>query len=113
MKITELIPVVINKTDFRLSKVKFLPEIFGCYVITNYYGDILYIGQTNNLRTRINTHLNDIHKTQNTELGKAFYLYYNVVGKEIHLSKLERGWLNHFELVEGKLPLLNSVRAPV
>lgn len=113
MKIAELTPPVLNKASFHLSKVKFLPQSPGCYVITNFHDDILYIGQTNNIKSRVNTHLNDLHKTQITELGKAIHVYYNLVDKEIHLSRLERGWLNDFELKEGRLPLLNSFRGPV
>lgn len=113
MKITELNPKVTLKTDFHLSKAKFVPGQFGCYVLTNHSNDILYIGQTNNLKARIKQHLDNPHKTGLTELGVAHFFYYKIVDKERELNKLERGWLNHFELIEGKIPILNSLHAPI
>lgn len=113
MKITELYPEVTSKTEFHLSKVKFVPEVYGCYVITNFFNDILYIGLTNNLKTRIKQHLDNPHKTKLTELGVAHYFYYKAVDNESELTKLERGWFNHYELTEGKLPILNSVHSPL
>jgi len=112
MKITELFPKVISKSEFHLSKVKFLPDTFGCYVITTFFNDILYIGQTNNLRIRIKQHLDSSKKTKISELGKGFFFYFNIVDRQVDLSKLERGWLYQFELAEGKLPIFNSIRSP-
>ena len=53
MKITELKPIVSNKTEFHLSKVKFIPVEHGCYVLTNYLNDILYIYSDDNHHTYI------------------------------------------------------------
>ena len=113
MKITELKPIVSNKTEFHLSKVKFIPVEHGCYVLTNYLNDILYIGKANNLNIRIKQHLENPLKTEITALGVAYFYYYKTVINENELFKLERGWLNHFELKEGKLPILNSIHAPI
>lgn len=113
MKITELNPKVVLKSEFHLSKVKFVPERFGCYALTNYSNDIMYIGQTNNLKSRMIQHLKNSKKTKLTDLGVTYYFHYKIVEKESELNKLERGWLNHFELAEGKIPVLNSVHGPI
>jgi len=113
MKITELSPKIFEKIEFQLSKVKFLPEKMGCYVITNFSKDIMYIGQTINLKSRLQQHLENDQKTKLTSNGKAYYFYFKIIEQEIHLNKLERGWLNAFELKEGHIPILNSVRGPV
>lgn len=113
MKVTELNPKVFDKTEFLLNKVKFVPSMIGCYVITNFYNEIMYIGQTVNLKSRIQQHLEDQEKIKLTTIGKSYYFYYKTIDNEKDLNKLERGWLNDFELKEGKIPILNSVRGPI
>ena len=113
MKVSELNPKVIDKTEFQLSKVKFVPSKIGCYVITNFQHEIMYIGQTVNLKNRIKKHLENTEKTKLTPIGKAYYFYYKTIEKEKDLNKLERGWLNEYELKEGQIPILNSVRGPI
>ncbi len=113
MIVTELKPNISKKLEFHLNKVKFLPEKMGCYVITNFNEDIMYIGQTINLKSRMQQHLDNVEKTKLTQIGKAYYFYFKTVDQEKDLNKLERGWLNHFELKEGHIPILNSVRGPI
>lgn len=113
MKIAELNPKILDKIEFQLSKVKFLPEKKGCYVIANFSDDIMYIGQTINLKSRLKQHLESVEKTKLTPIGKAYFFYFKILEQEKELNKLERGWLNAFELKEGQIPILNSVRGPV
>ena len=113
MKIEALFPRILLKVEFTFNKVKFIPSAFGCYVLTTFDGEILYIGQSNNLTRRIRQHLENINKTTVTEAGRAFFCYYKIVEKETELNKLERGWINQYELTEGQIPILNSVRAPI
>lgn len=113
MKVLELNPKPKNKIEFQFNKLKFIPNEFGCYVLTNFLGDILYIGLTNNLKVRYKQHLDTPKKVSMTELGVAYYFYYLILNDEAKLNKLERGWMNHFELLEGKLPILNSVHSPL
>lgn len=113
MKVSELSPKAESKLEFHLQKIKFFPTNGGCYVLTNFFQDVMYIGQSHNILTRIKQHLDNIKKTSLTELGVVYYVYYRIIDDVNKLNKLERGWLNHFELVEGNIPLLNSVRAPI
>ena len=113
MNVLELNPKPQNRIEFHFNKLKFLPEKEGCYVITNYSGDILYIGLTNNLKARYKQHLDTPKKVELTEIGIAYYFYYLIINDENKLNKFERGWLNHYELVEGKLPILNSKHSPL
>jgi excinuclease UvrABC nuclease subunit len=113
MNVTELNPKVLDKIEFQLNKVKFVPSMIGCYVITNFHHEIMYIGQTVNLKTRIQQHLENPEKTKLTQIGRAYYFYYKTIEQEKDLNKLERGWLNEYELKEGHIPILNSVRGPI
>lgn len=112
MKVLELNPKPKTKIEFHFNKLKFIPETLGCYVITNFLDDILYIGLTNNLKVRYKQHLDTPKKVALTELGVAYYFYYAILNDENKLNKLERGWINYFELIEGRLPILNSVHSP-
>lgn len=111
MKINDLKPPVQNRNDFSLSRLKFTPESSGCYVIATYFDDIIYIGQASNLKVRMSQHLKSMHKIGLTPVGKGVFFYYSIV-EQRKLSNLERGWINQFELTEGKLPILNLKRAP-
>lgn len=113
MKYFELHPKPENKIEFHLSKLKFIPEREGCYMISNFSGDIMYIGLTNNLKIRFKQHLNSTKKVELTKIGIAFYFFYLLVNDKNKLNQLERGWLNHYELVEGKLPILNTIHTPL
>jgi len=113
MKVLELNPKPQNKIEFHFNKLKFIPAEFGCYILTNFLGDILYIGLTNSLKVRYKQHLDTPKKVALTELGVAYYFFYLIINDEHKLNKLERGWMNHFELLEGKLPILNSIHPPL
>ncbi len=113
MKVNELNPKIIEKIEFQLNKVKFVPNKIGCYVITNFQHEIMYIGQTVNLKTRMQQHLENPEKTKLTLIGKAYYFYYKTIEHENDLNRLERGWLNNHELREGQIPILNAVRGPI
>jgi len=113
MNIKDLLPPTENKIEFHLSKLNFLPELNSCYVISNFFGEILYIGLTNNLKRRVKEHLESREKTKLTQKGKGYFLYYKIIEREIELKIHERSWLNQFELMEGKLPILNSIHSPL
>lgn len=112
MKVLELSPKPQKKIEFHFNKLKFIPEVFGCYVLTNFLDDILYIGLTNNLKVRCKQHLTSPKKIGLTELGATYYFHYLIYSDATKLNKVERGWINYFELVEGKLPVLNSIHSP-
>ena len=113
MKVDSLRPLPETRLEFSLSTWKFLPNALGCYVLTNYFNDILYIGLAKNISGRIRQHLANPAKTNQTEFGKAFFVYFIKVNDEFDLNRVERGWINMYELEVGKLPPLNSIHSPL
>ena len=111
MIISDLIPTIEKTEEFDYSKYKRIPKLSGCYVISNFEFIILYIGKAVNLQNRYLQHLDTPEKTSLTRFGKAFWFSYTLKKDEFEISKLERGWLNHFELEHGELPLLNKIHA--
>lgn len=112
MIITSLKPAIHAKIPFRLNAYKTVPDTYGCYVLTAFNGHILYIGQSINLRRRFEEHLGDPEKTNLTQQGIAVWFHYNLSRKSA-INALERGWLNAHITSEGRLPIMNSISAPV
>lgn len=112
MKIEELSPQPKEKLQFRLSAFRSVPKETGCYVLTTFENDILYIGLSDNLYSRFQQHLDNPEKTNPTKEGKAFWFYF-MKYDATNLPRLERTWINQFPAIHGKLPLLNKVNSPV
>jgi hypothetical protein len=110
MKVEALNPAPTTRRAFRLSEEKHVPERGGCYVLSTFAGDILYVGLSVNLRARMNQHLDNPEKCNETPLGRAVWFYWLECD---HLEKVERTWLNAHELAEAALPILNGVHSPV
>ena len=112
MNIEELIPLPKNKVRFNLASFKLAPKEAGCYVITTFGNDILYIGLAINLNSRFIQHLDNPKKTKPTIEGKAIWFYYLAYDQK-NLPKLERSWLNQFSAKHGKRPVLNKADSPI
>jgi len=112
MKICELTPKPINKVQFKLSSFKSVPQENGCYVLTTFEDDILYIGLASNLNSRFKQHLDNPEKRNPTSDGKAIWFYFTIFDSK-NLPKLERTWLNQFSNIHGQLPVLNKVNSPM
>ncbi len=112
MNINDLIPEPQGKETFKFSSEGAIPEESGCYVLTNYDGDILYIGQSVDMQTRFLQHLADPRKTGLTVNGRAFWFFW-LEWESAQLNSLERGWLNNYRAVMGVLPIMNSQNPPV
>jgi len=112
MKIDELIPKPTDKVQFKLSSFKTVPQENGCYVLTTFEDDILYIGLATNLYSRFQQHLDNPEKTNPTSEGKAIWFYFLTFDPK-NLPKLERTWLNQFINKHGQLPILNKINSPV
>jgi excinuclease UvrABC nuclease subunit len=113
MKVQSLTPKPDKKIEFSFRKYKFVPAVSGCYVLTNFFDDILYIGLTVDLKRRIQEHLSSKEKTQATIDGKAYWFHFVEAPNEMKLQSIERGWLNQYELSHGELPKLNRAHSPV
>lgn len=111
MNLKFLNPQIENCIEFNYSKAKYVPIFCGCYVLSNFNNDILYIGKTNNLQQRFKQHLENFEKVKLTKIGRAYWFSYKKCTDEHGLAKLERGWLNNYELEEASLPLLNKIHA--
>jgi hypothetical protein len=112
MKVEQLIPQPNHKEQFKYLFYKNIPKMAGCYVLTTFDNDILYIGLSDNLYTRFQQHLDNPEKTNPTKEGKAIWFYY-IDYDFNNLPKLERTWLNQFEALHGILPILNKVCSPI
>ena len=112
MKISELTPLPVDKVQFKLSSFKSVPQYNGCYLLTTFDHDILYIGLAINLNNRFKQHLENPEKTNPTIEGRAIWFYYLTYDVK-NLPKLERTWLNQFASVHGRLPILNKVNSPI
>lgn len=112
MKIDCLYPKLETKVQFKHSSLKLVPQCSGCYVLTSFINDILYIGLSVNLNHRMKQHLENSEKTTPTEDGKSFWFYFIKCDK-IKLENIERTWLNHYFSIHGRMPILNKLHSPV
>lgn len=96
------------KIRFSYSEKDIAPEQSGCYVITTPNGTILYIGRTDNIRSRMKQHLDDKEKTKLTPLGKPDCFYYKLCSAR-DLKSLEYAWVHEHKLnSNGKRPYFNK-----
>ncbi len=103
MKISLLKPVTENKINFSYPNLLSVPEKSGCYALTTNDGEILYIGQSNNIYRRLVEHFHDDEKRSRTPWGVVYWAYYKLCSP-IDRDSLERGWLNEV----GVLPFFNK-----
>jgi excinuclease UvrABC nuclease subunit len=107
MKVSKLQPPAKQREEFDHAGKRFVPSASGCYALTNYSGDIFYIGQSKNLAARMRQHLEDDEKTQRSALGVAYWFWFTLCA-ESDLGRIERGWINQFEMRNGgELPVFN------
>ena len=109
MIFSELVPLPAYSEPFKRNRERFVPETSGCYVLTTFSGVVLYVGLGENLRRRMNDHLDDPGKTGETRLGRAV-LFHWVPSQDT--NKIERTWMNIHMVHEATLPLLNKVYSP-
>jgi hypothetical protein len=109
MNLSELIPQPTHCEPFKRNRERFVPETSGCYVLTSFLGEVLYVGLADNLRRRMNDHLDDPTKTGETRLGRAIMFHW--IGSA-DTNKIERTWMNTHVVHEGTLPVLNKVYSP-
>jgi len=112
MKLNELSPLPKDRVVFKRSSFKSVPKSQGCYVLTTFEDDILYIGLATNLNQRFQQHLDNPEKVNPTKEGKATWFYYLSFNPK-NLPMLERSWLNQFVNSHGKRPILNKADSPI
>src|SRR6516164_6799218 len=100
MNIDGLNPCPDCREPFKRNKERFIPGVSGCYVLTTFDGSVLYIGLTDNLRRRMNEHLDGPQKTGTTTIGRAIFFHW-LETPDPHT--VERTWLNIHSYTEGSL----------
>lgn len=109
MRLDLLVPKPPDSESFRRRRARFIPEKAGCYVLTTFSREVLYIGLTVNLRRRVNEHLESAAKTELTERGRAVLVHWIETSDT---NKVERTWMNIHLVTEGRLPILNGAYSP-
>ena len=109
MNISELFPLPTQYETFKRARERYIPDKPGCYALATFSKVVLYIGLTNNLRRRMNEHLDNPEKTCETENGRAVFFFW-IESHEI--NKIERTWMNIHNLIDGALPEFNKVYSP-
>ena len=106
MNVASLEPLVDKKVSFDPRYNMFVPETPGCYILSTMYDEVLYIGETNNLRRRMSEHLDDSRITGRTYLGLATWFNFRELPCE-RTYPTEQNMLSQFTFKEGRWPLLN------
>ena len=112
MRVSDLSPAVVDRVQFTFRYQKQVPSEPGCYVLTTFEGDVLYIGLSEDLGRRFGQHRGNDEKCDVTALGRAFWFYF-LEQSEKEIRRLERSWLNQYASIHGELPVLNRVASPV
>lgn len=112
MKVEKLSPAPIKQAKFSWSHNKAVPDKPGCYVISTYNDDVLYVGlATKSIRSRMGNHLDTPEKRKESALGVPFWFYY-IERPSVEVESIERGWMNQAILEDGAMPTLNKVYSP-
>jgi len=112
MNVNELLPKPAFKVQLKLSHYFFIPKEAGCYILTTFNNDIIYVGASDNLFYRFQQHLNNDEKTDPNKGGKAIWFYYKIYDSG-NLPTLERTWINQFVMNHGKFPMLNKINSSI
>ena len=112
MKVDQLIPAVERKVEFSLKARKFVPASAGCYALSTFELDVLYVGLTDNLHRRFFQHRDTRNKREPTSMGMAFWFHF-LTCDERHIYRIERTWLNEHIELHGKRPVLNRMNSPI
>jgi hypothetical protein len=111
VKVEQLEPLPSAKFPFKYATYKAIPRVAGCYILTTFSNDILYIGLSTNLYNRFQQHL-DSDKVHITDDGKAVWFHFLEYDAS-SLQKLERTWLHQYEAIHGNKPIFNKVSSPL
>lgn len=109
MKVDQLIPLAERGVPFRLSHLRNVPEVKGCYVLSAQSKEVLYAGLTVNLHRRFQEHIESPDKNQLTDAGRAVWFHWH---EAADLELVERSWLNLALATDGRLPRLNKIYSP-
>ena len=112
MMLEQLLPSAASKVQFTHKFRKFVPASNGCYILTTFKGEVLYVGLTDSLHRRFGEHRESEEKRKVTAQGAAYWFCYLICAPK-ETARIERTWMNQHMELHGKLPLLNKVHSPV
>ena len=113
MKVEKLCPLPEQKTEFAWPHCVSVPDQPGCYALTTYGGEVLYVGlASKSIRERMSAHLDSPSKRNGSDNRVPFWFYYRTCGAP-EVAAVERGWMNQSILEDGSLPPLNVVYSPM
>ena len=105
-------PTVEHHVEFSLKARKFVPESPGCYALSTFERDVLYVGLTDNLNRRFFQHRETREKREPTTIGMAFWFYF-LPCETRETNRIERTWLNEHLELHGVWPVLNKANSPL
>ena len=106
MKARDLEKGFARKVSFDLRFLPWVPSSPGCYALSNIHEDILYIGETIDLRRRMEEHRKDPRMTQRTTMGLASWFHYMLVPAG-EVKSTEDQLLVRYKFKETSNPPLN------
>jgi hypothetical protein len=113
MKIRSLIPVPEKRELFAWSHHALVPTLPGCYVLTNFSEEVLYVGQAKvSIRDRMGAHLDNEEKRAIGLMGAAYWFYYTIREPK-DVGYIEGGWINQSILETGERPPINKIDSPL
>lgn len=106
MKVTSLDPRFNARARFALWDRNEVAVSSGCYALTNVVNDVLYIGETTNLRRRFEQHRSIGRMNGNPTIGQTHWFYFFAC-PESELDQAEDSLLTRHKFHTGSLPPLN------
>lgn len=113
INVDRLLPRLAKRELFAWSHHARIPAEPGCYALTTFSGDVLYVGlATVSIRDRMGVHLDTPEKRLRCSLGTAYWFHYCVRDAR-DVASVERGWINQSILETGSKPPLNKIDSPL
>ena len=112
MHFHKLMPSAGSPLLFDWMSIGRIPDTSGCYALSAHDGTVLYIGQAQDINSRIQQHLDSEEKRARTPWGKVQWVCYRLCSLT-DLSQLEHTWTTQFKIANrGKLPYFNKIEPP-
>lgn len=108
MRVSMLDPRFTSRFRFERRSEFDVVDSSGCYALANVNDEVLYVGQSTNLRRRFIQHLDDREKTGPTVGGLAHWFYFFEVPTS-ELKRTEDALLSRYKFLTTQLPPLNRV----
>ena len=106
MKIRDLDQRFTDRARFALWDRNAVTKRSGCYALTNVVDEVIYIGETTDLRMRFEQHRADPRMDGIPAIGHAHWFYFFTCS-EIELIRTEDSLLTKHKFSTGSLPPLN------